>query len=680
MSETSNVRLVRCPKCENLLPEVTDYSVYLCGGCGAVLEAKNKGVDLDAFSEKPDEQRNEGPKECKLSDRHEKVKKNSEKMMETSDSSESDVRSAISSSSRAERRTIFHNRGESRRTIVPRKDGKKNLDILEGELIQDVKRSHNLHRVKGSQDFEDLEIYHNENVQRLLHERNGDKQEIEGYDMDELLKQLDELKDRLTKSGNLVNKGKEKIRLHMNQIPMHNTYHDQKTYKGLHYPNQCSMPPHLMQRQESGSGGFYHVAPVPYHAPPPYNMYKSWPYLPNFSPHHPSCSYSDQYSNFPNAGRLNSSSVQTHVRWENLASGGRICRPIGWGAPFFTCSNCFELLLFPKNVRVDGNNGRKQKVTCGSCSAVVVFTVANNKLVFSSMVEPEDSCNNNVKVEKSVETTFLSNDYENSSYDGSSVSKDENGPLPRVGLSLQDHFEYSNKFHRGRRFGEESKSRFLETDKVVLEEQISRKESSATEIELSSNEYSNTGTTFDSGEASNEGDHLRGSNTAKMLLAGIGVSDSNRSNEDFEQEKANVIVNGHLIPARLIKKAEKLAGPVYPGNYWYDFRAGFWGVMGGPCLGIIPPFIEEFNHPMPEHCAGGNTNVFVNGRELNQKDLNLLVNRGLPKERERSYIIEISGRVLDDYTGEELESLGKLAPSVERMKHGFGMKPPKAVA
>ncbi|KAJ0668944.1 putative protein enhanced disease resistance 4 [Helianthus annuus] len=38
MSESpAKVRLVRCPKCENLLPEVTDYAVYQCGGCGAVL-------------------------------------------------------------------------------------------------------------------------------------------------------------------------------------------------------------------------------------------------------------------------------------------------------------------------------------------------------------------------------------------------------------------------------------------------------------------------------------------------------------------------------------------------------------------------------------------------------------------------------------------------------------------
>ncbi|CAH1431602.1 unnamed protein product [Lactuca virosa] len=33
----SSVRLVRCPKCENLLPELPEYSVYQCRGCGAVL-------------------------------------------------------------------------------------------------------------------------------------------------------------------------------------------------------------------------------------------------------------------------------------------------------------------------------------------------------------------------------------------------------------------------------------------------------------------------------------------------------------------------------------------------------------------------------------------------------------------------------------------------------------------
>lgn len=78
---------------------------------------------------------------------------------------------------------------------------------------------------------------------------------------------------------------------------------------------------------------------------------------------------------------------------------------------------------------------------------------------------------------------------------------------------------------------------------------------------------------------------------------------------------------------------------------------------------LLQPYVEEFNYPMPENCAGGNTGVFVNGRELNQKDLDLLANRGLPTSRDRSYIIEISGRVLDGDTGEELDCLGRLAPT-----------------
>lgn len=38
MAEASKVRLVRCPKCENLLPEMPDFSLYKCGGCGAILK------------------------------------------------------------------------------------------------------------------------------------------------------------------------------------------------------------------------------------------------------------------------------------------------------------------------------------------------------------------------------------------------------------------------------------------------------------------------------------------------------------------------------------------------------------------------------------------------------------------------------------------------------------------
>lgn len=38
VGDGAKIRVVRCPKCEKLLPELPNYSVYLCGGCGATLQ------------------------------------------------------------------------------------------------------------------------------------------------------------------------------------------------------------------------------------------------------------------------------------------------------------------------------------------------------------------------------------------------------------------------------------------------------------------------------------------------------------------------------------------------------------------------------------------------------------------------------------------------------------------
>jgi hypothetical protein len=43
----------------------------------------------------------------------------------------------------------------------------------------------------------------------------------------------------------------------------------------------------------------------------------------------------------------------------------------------------------------------------------------------------------------------------------------------------------------------------------------------------------------------------------------------------------------------------------------------------------------------------------------------------------KSYSVEISGNVVDDTTGMKLRGLGKLAPTIEKMKRGFGMHIPE---
>lgn len=78
---------------------------------------------------------------------------------------------------------------------------------------------------------------------------------------------------------------------------------------------------------------------------------------------------------------------------------------------------------------------------------------------------------------------------------------------------------------------------------------------------------------------------------------------------------------------------------------------------------FLQPRIQQFNYPILKNCSGGTTGVVVNGRELHAKDLALLHSRGLPIERGKSYIVEISGRVLDEISGEEVRNLGPLAPT-----------------
>ncbi|XP_010266457.1 PREDICTED: uncharacterized protein LOC104603961 [Nelumbo nucifera] len=256
-------------------------------------------------------------------------------------------------------------------------------------------------------------------------------------------------------------------------------------------------------------------------------------------------------------------------------------------------------------------------------------------------------------------------------------------PLP--GSPLQEHFDFSSAGRAVSRFGKGNLSKRSDHEKVISNMDTFRQDSiqdasAATETEVSFNGYSNTGMSQDSGDVS--GDLPRINKGGQSFFAGLikkSFRDFSRSNQTAENDRSNVSVNGKPIPDHLVKKAEKKAGSIQAGQYWYDFNCGFWGVMGHPCLGIIPPFIEEFNIPMPKNCAGGNTGVFVNGRELHQKDLDLLVSRGLPNTAGKSYIIEISGRVLDEDSGEELKSLGKLAPTVQKAKHGFGMRVPRVL-
>ncbi|GJN18351.1 hypothetical protein PR202_gb05504 [Eleusine coracana subsp. coracana] len=205
----------------------------------------------------------------------------------------------------------------------------------------------------------------------------------------------------------------------------------------------------------------------------------------------------------------------------------------------------------------------------------------------------------------------------------------------------------------------------MEEDDGKLQQTFVEDASSLEESGSSVNGRTNSGFSRGSSETGlDEDQSSTGKSGDSSFFAGFlkkGFKDLSLFNQSMDNVK--VSINGHPISERALKKAEKKAGPVEPGLYWYDYRAGFWGVMGRECIGIIPPFIREFNYPMARNCAGGDTDVLVNGRELHQRDLDLLVGRGLPRVSGKSYSIEISGNITDEATGKKLRSLGKLAPT-----------------
>jgi len=81
-----------------------------------------------------------------------------------------------------------------------------------------------------------------------------------------------------------------------------------------------------------------------------------------------------------------------------------------------------------------------------------------------------------------------------------------------------------------------------------------------------------------------------------------------------------VVINGTpLSPARVQALEQRYGTRVPAGNFWYDVNCGAWGVAGGPTLGFIMPGLD-LPGPMPADISGGETNIFINGREIHPLD------------------------------------------------------------
>jgi hypothetical protein len=83
----------------------------------------------------------------------------------------------------------------------------------------------------------------------------------------------------------------------------------------------------------------------------------------------------------------------------------------------------------------------------------------------------------------------------------------------------------------------------------------------------------------------------------------------------------NVFINGLRLSDEQLNSFERMYHThIQDGVYWYDRICGAWGVQGGPTLGFIKAGLD-ISGQLREDASGGDTGVFINGRQLHRQDV-----------------------------------------------------------
>lgn len=790
----ARIRVVRCPKCNKFLPELPVYSVYVCGGCGATLQAKKK-----SSGQSSDDTDNANINYLEVLKCAPQIS-SGKPVAITADRLETSKRADVNSKSV----DVHHyniRTGPSPSTpntlvMDDVKDAKYRhiCDWENGEMgqslrVRDISPRSPINGVPpNAYQGEGLVDYHLK--QRYIYstkecpgERNLDgPSRVRGLEKDraEILRMLDELRDQVQQSCDVTDgpSGSTRTnrpadvpssydtsdRLTQLRHVAHQLHRNGSRHSSLLNVQSPSVPRVYAalpgQQDHSGYADPISHARASSH---PASLYP-WRNFDNyfFGQHDPdplfscrhdgfyhqaSCSclhcchqeflpmqgnhlsFNDQrapyllntHGAYPVDSPLfsqqrrstrgtNTNFQRNHPNANARKKPAQTCEPFAGGAPFTLCYNCYEVLQIPKEQSL---SGKEYKMRCGSCSHAILVKLDGNRLNVSEFsLSPHlfDGQENNIGTHeqtpdgRSVPTYCfddgslasqekdLHSNLSNSENNHTALGTNSEGACQSRDLPPEDNVlshvpSFPDCDHHGSSPSEHSvvgsRSSHSETEKVILLTETCKQNSVkdvcvSNEMQSPENGFVDPKCMEDALNAQQNTGYTRAMKTSDSFLTNL-IKKSFKINNGMRNGRARVYVNGFPISDRAVRKAEKLAGTICPGDYWYDYHAGFWGVMGRPCLGMIPPYIPEFNYPMPKNCASGNTGVFVNGRELHQKDLDILVTRGLSDCPGRSYVVKNSGQVSDEITGEELYGLGKLAPTVEKMGRGFGMRVPRFI-
>lgn len=88
----------------------------------------------------------------------------------------------------------------------------------------------------------------------------------------------------------------------------------------------------------------------------------------------------------------------------------------------------------------------------------------------------------------------------------------------------------------------------------------------------------------------------------------------------------HVIINGErLSDNAILSLSAQYNMRIQDGRYWYDSYSGAWGYEGGPIQGFTRSGLP-LGGKLQADASGGETGVYLNGRELPSQDLDLFIN------------------------------------------------------